>query len=303
MTLFIPALRPGDSIQVVAPAGPVHGEAIQRGMAVLSGWGVNPVAARHLLERQGYLAGSDAERAADLSAAFAIAGAGAVAYARGGYGTTRLLPLLDLPGLAARRRLLVGYSDATAMGLALSLDRPQPHLYGPGVADLGADIPDYDAASLQAGLLGLHPVGVQTISELQTIRPGRVRGVVMGGCLSLVAALAGTPFMASFRGRILFLEDVNEEPYRLDRMLTQLSLAGVVKGLRALILGRFTRCVPRPGVDSPSAQEVLKAWARHLDVPAVWGLPAGHGPGRVTIPLGVEADLDAGSGTVAFHHQ
>ncbi len=303
MTFSIPALGPGDSIHVVAPAGPVHGEAVKRGMAVLSGWGVSPVAGRHLLERQGYLAGSDEERAADLTAAFGDTGTCAVAFARGGYGTTRLLPLLDLPGLAARRRLIVGYSDATALGMALSLDRPQPHLYGPGIAELGAQAPDHHEASLEAGLLGRHPGGVQTIQGLQTVRPGHARAVVMGGCLSLMAALAGTPFMPSLRGRILFLEDVGEEPYRLDRMLTQLSAAGVVKGLSALILGRFTGCVPRPEADSPSAEEVLHSWARGLDVPAVAGLPAGHGPGRVTIPLGVEADLDAETGTVAFHHQ
>ena len=141
------------------------------------------------------------------------------------------------------------------------------------------------------------------MAELQTIRAGSVRAVVMGGCLSLVAALAGTPFMPSLRGRILFLEDVGEEPYRLDRMLTQLSAAGVIEGLSGLILGRFTGCVPRPGADSPQAGEVLGAWARNLDVPAVCGLPAGHGPGRVTIPLGVEAHLDAEAGSVAFQHQ
>lgn len=303
MTFSMPALGPGDIVHVVAPAGPVPGEAVKHGMSILAGWGLSPVAGRHLLAQEGYLAGSDEERAADLAAAFAGDGTSAVAFARGGFGTTRLLPLLDLPALAARRRLLLGYSDATALGLALSRDHPQPHLYGPGIAELGAPAPDHHAASLQAGLLGQHPGGVQTIQGLQTIRPGHVRAVVMGGCLSLVAALAGTPFMPSLRGRILFLEDVGEEPYRLDRMLTQLSAAGVVEGICALILGRFTGCGPRPGADSLEAPEVLESWARDLDVPAVAGLAAGHGPGRMTIPLGVEADLDAETGTVAFQHR
>ena len=151
MTFSIPAVGPGDAIHVVAPAGPVNGEATKHGMALLAGWGVQPVAGRHLMERQGYLAGSDEERADDLTAAF---DSSAVAYARGGYGTTRLLPHLDLPALAARGRLLVGYSDATALGLALSLERPQPHLYGPGIAELGAQPPDHHAPSFEAGLLG-----------------------------------------------------------------------------------------------------------------------------------------------------
>ena len=303
MTHFIPALGSGDRVQVVAPAGAVDGEALTRGIEILSGLGVRPVSGRNVLRREGYLAGSDEERAGDLTAAFKDTAAAAVAFARGGYGTTRLLPLLDLKGLAARRRLLLGFSDATALGLALSLERPHPHLYGPGIAELGVPKPDYHPASFAAGLLGRHPGGVQTIEELKSIRPGQARAVVMGGCLSLVAALAGTPFMPSLRGRILFLEDVSEEPYRLDRMLTQLSAAGVVQGLSALLLGRFTGCVPRPGSASPTALEVLRSWALHLDVPAVSGLPAGHGPGRMTIPLGVEADLDASTGTVAFHHQ
>lgn len=301
MTLAMPALSPGDEMHVVAPAGPVPGDDLERGLAVLSGWGLRPVSGRHLLARDGYLAGSDAERAEDLTAAFA--GDGGVAFARGGYGTTRLLHLLDLPALAARRRLLLGYSDATALGLALSLERPQPHLYGPGIAELGIPQPDHHTGSLEAGLLGRHPGGVQTIQGLRSIRPGQVRAVVMGGCLSLVAALAGTPFMPSMKGRILFLEDVAEAPYRLDRMLTQMVAAGVVEGLSGLILGRFTDCVPHQESPSPTALEVLRSWARDLDVPAVSGLPAGHGPGRVTIPLGVEADLDAGAGTVLFHHQ
>lgn len=301
MTCSIPGLKPGDTLHVVAPAGPVDGEDLKRGMAVLSGWGLQPVAGRHLLAREGYLAGSDDQRAADLTKAFAE-GHG-VAFARGGYGTTRLLPLLDLPFLGSLRRLLLGYSDATALGLALSVDRPQPHLHGPGIAELGVEAPDHDRDSLRAGLLGQHPGGIQTLSGLTEIRPGKVRGVVMGGCLSLVAALAGTPFMPSLKGRILFLEDVGEEPYRLDRMLTQITAAGVIEGLSAILLGRFTGCLPRPGAESPSARQVLQAWALNLGVPAVSGLPAGHGPGRVTIPLGVEADLDAEAGTVRFHHQ
>jgi muramoyltetrapeptide carboxypeptidase len=303
MSSSIQAPGPGDLIHVVAPSGPVDDAALTRGLQVLTAMGLSPVTGKHVLERQGFLAGGDEARAGDLHEAFTDPRGGPVACARGGYGATRLLPLLDLEAMARKDRLLLGYSDATALGLALSRIRPQPQLYGPGIMELGATPPDHDEASFKAGLLGTHSGGRQTVTGLTTLLPGKVSAPILGGCLSLVAALAGTPYMPSLSGCILFLEDVNEEPYRLDRMLTQLSAAGVVEGILGLVMGSFTGCTPRAGAAGTTAAEVLAAWAASLSIPTISGLPAGHGPGRLTIPLGVTADLDAHGGTIVFHHQ
>jgi muramoyltetrapeptide carboxypeptidase len=299
----IQPLRPGDTIHVVAPSGPVDAGSLGRGLQALTDMGLNPAPGKHVLESDGFLAGGDAQRAADLQAAFTGPQGAAVALARGGYGMTRILHLLDLDDMTSRRRLLLGYSDATALGLALSLHAPQPQLYGPGVAELGAAAPDHDQPSLQAGLFGTHPDGKQSVGGLTRLQPGQVKAPILGGCLSLVAALTGTPYMPSLAGCILFLEDVNEEPYRLDRMLTHLHAAGVMAGVMGLVLGSFTGCSPAPGAAPTTAAEVLAAWAQELKIPAVAGLPAGHGAGRLTIPLGVDADLDASGGRIVFHHQ
>jgi muramoyltetrapeptide carboxypeptidase len=273
-------------------------------MERLSELGLKPAAGRASGRIAGYLAGSDGERAGDLSGAFLHDPVQGVLYARGGYGTTRLLPLLDLEAMAGSRRLLAGYSDATALGLALSLNRPFPFLHGPSVVELGAERPDHDEASLRAGLFGGHPDGRQRLGELETLNRGDARGIVLGGCLSVLCALLGTPFMPGLDGRILFLEDVNEEPYRLDRMLTQLFQSGRLDGVAGLLLGRFTGCEPAdPAPPSRTAREVLEEFAGRLGVPALAGLPAGHGAGRVTIPLGVEVELDGDRGMATFHHR
>jgi muramoyltetrapeptide carboxypeptidase len=304
MRAGLPTLARGDRVWVVAPAGPVPPVRLQAGLQRLADLGLAPEPAPHVGAAAGFLAGSDAVRAGDLAAAFASSDGRGVFYARGGYGTTRLLPALDLEALAASGKLLLGFSDTTALGLALSCRRPFPYLHGPTVADLGGPAADHDAASLKAGLFGLHPSGRQQVQGLSMLRPGRAEGVVLGGCLSLVAALLGTPYEAPLAGRILFLEDVNEEPYRLDRMLTQLLSGGRLEGLAGLLLGQFHRCLPRQGTTgSQTAEEVLEDLAQRLRCPVLAGLPAGHGPGRITIPLGMPAELDADAGTVIFHHR
>ena len=304
MTAALPALSTGDRVAVVAPAGPVDRERLRRGMERLTEMGLQPVPGEASDRVTGYLAGTDDERSRDLSRAFRQGAARGVFYARGGYGTTRILPRLDLEEVAASGRLLVGYSDATALGLALSVKRPFPFLHGPSVAGLGAEAPDHDEDSLRAGLFGTHPGGRQRLGDLETLRGGSARGVVLGGCLSILCALVGTPFEPSLAGRILFLEDVNEEPYRLDRMLTQLCQAGRLEGVAGLLLGQFTGCVPRDATrPSRTTREVLAELAGRLQVPVLAGLPAGHGPGRVTIPLGVQVEIDGDGGVAVFHHR
>ena len=303
MSRALPSVRAGDALGIVAPAGPVDRERLQRGMRVLTDWGLEPRLAQHAQDRSGLFAANDADRAADLAAAFADRGQRAVLYARGGYGTTRLLPRLDLAKVRRSGKLLAGYSDITALGLALSRESPFPYLYAPNVDDLAGQPPVFDAASYRAGLFGQHPGGRQEVGGLTSLRGGKADGIVLGGCLSLIVTLVGTPFEASFDGRVLFLEEVNEEPYRIDRMLTHLATAGRLDGLAGLLVGQLVSCDRGTGVDGPTAEDVMASFADRIDGPVLLGLPAGHGPDRQTIPLGVRVEVDGAAGTVIFHHE
>ena len=302
MSRALPRLRPGDAVSIVTPAGPVESDRLQRGMRVLEGWGLRPRPGRHVGRRDGYLAGSDAERAADLAAAFDDPDTRAVLYARGGYGTTRLLPDLPLEALGRSGKLLVGYSDLTALSLALSRDAPFPHLYGPSVAELGDEPPTYDAESFRAALFGESSGGRLQIDGLRTVRAGRAEGFIVGGCLSLIVALTGTPFEPPLQGRLLFLEEVDEEPYRLDRMLTHLASAGRLDGVAGLLIGQLAGCrSPSDAGAGPTAEQVVASFADRSEGPVLAGLKVGHGVGRLTVPLGVRVEVDGDAGAVTFH--
>ncbi|MFQ5766711.1 MAG: LD-carboxypeptidase [Acidobacteriota bacterium] len=290
-------------MRVVAPASPPEMDLLGRGVEALSRLGLRPSMGPNVARRDGLFAGADESRAQDLEEALTGARFRAVFYARGGYGTTRLLPLLPLEDCRETDPLLVGYSDATALGLALSRRTPLPFLYAPTVVELGASRPDHHAPSLKAALMGEWPGGVQEISGLTCLKAGQASGTVLGGCLSLLVSLLGTPYLPAFRGRILFIEEVGEEPYRIDRMLTHLREAGLFKDLAGLLVGRLTGCAPRPErSDSVLAGDVVAAATRCIQGPVLTGLPVGHGAGRMTIPLGVTVEMDATHGRVRFLH-
>ena len=300
-------LRSGDRVGIVAPSGPVDEARLDRGLLEVERLGLVPSAPASVRARDGLHAGPDAARAADLQAAFAAPGLRAVWAARGGHGLLPLLPRLDLGAMARADRLLIGYSDLTALALALSSGlAPFAWLHAPMVAELGAEPPTHDAPSLEAGLFGSHPGGRQEVGGLTSVQTGATRGLIVGGCLSLIVASLGTPWQPNLAGRILFFEEVGEEPYRLDRMLWQLRLAGCFAGLAGMVVGQLIDCESRgaaPGSTIPSAAEVVARHAAAVAGPVVMGLPAGHGPGRVSIPLGVPVELDARAGAVLFQHR
>ena len=308
MTGALPGpLRSGDRVGIVAPSGPVDEGRLDRGLIEVDRLGLVPSAPASVRARGGLHAGPDEARAADLQAAFAAPDSRAVWAARGGHGLLPLLPRLDLGALVRADRLLIGYSDLTALALAMSsADAPYAWLHAPMVAELGAQPPTHDAASLEAGLFGSHPGGQQEVGGLTSLQEGATRGVIVGGCLSLIVALLGTPWQPDFVGRILFFEEVGEEPYRLDRMLWQLRLAGCFTSLAGLVVGQLTDCEPRgvePGRATPSAAEIVARHAAAVRGPVVMGLPAGHGPGRISIPLGVPVEVDGRAGAVLFRHR
>jgi muramoyltetrapeptide carboxypeptidase len=295
-------LQPGDLIGVIAPAGPAKPDALAQ---------VEPLYARHGLRVRlypgcylstGYLAGSDAARLADLHQALADDDVAALHCLRGGYGAMRLLDGVDTTLLHAKPKLLIGYSDITALhalwagnGLP-SLHAPMPasDLVKPGREDDAQALFDLLRNGLPAGAV-LSPMIDPAVRAGGLHAPGRATGRLIGGNLSLVAALLGTRWAWDARGAILFLEDVSEELYRVDRLLTHLRLAGVLDAVAGFLIGSFTE------EESPAALlcEMLVPLCRQRGLPLLAGWPTGHGTPNRPLPLGVQATLDADAGTVS----
>ncbi len=285
-------LAPGARVAVVAPSGPVPEERLEAGLDVLRGWDLDPVVGPHVLSTHSelsYLAGSDRERAADLQAAWCDPSVSAVFCARGGYGVQRMVDQLDWDAMrAAGPKVFVGYSDITALHEAFATRLGLVTLYGPMTA--AADFIKNARAQDHLRATLFTPESVRTISAGRTLMPGRAAGVTLGGCLCLLAADLGTPYARpGARGGLLCLEDIGEEDYRLDRMLTQLLRSGWLDGVAGVLLGSWEECGPYDGVRAVFADRLGE-----LGVPVVEESGFGHCDGALTVPLGVPAVLDAG---------
>ncbi|MBI3449825.1 MAG: LD-carboxypeptidase [Acidobacteria bacterium] len=285
-------LAPGGPIAVVATAGPVTPALLESGLSVLRGWGHAAAAGPSIRRRRGFLAGPDECRSADLDAAIHRRDRPAIFFASGGWGTARLLDAIDLRALRARPRVLLGYSDLTSLFMALqTAKRPYPYRYGPSVSELG-DPGAFHAPSLREALYLPEPSIAHSLRGVRTLRPGRAAGRLIGGCLTLLNHLLGTAHDSSWDGCILFWEDLNEPPYRIDRMLQQLRLAGKLARLAGMVVGTLRGCkaVP-PTAGWPMSKIILEATAG-TRYPIVTGFPTGHIPRKRTLLMGVPAELD-----------
>ncbi len=281
-------LEPGEPIGVVALSGPVDPVKLEAGLAVLRGWGHPVFEAENLSKKEGYLAGSDAERLEGLDEVLA-AGVRWVIAARGGYGATRLLPSVPLKRLRRSGVSLIGYSDLTALINPLAQNGGAVQFHGPMVA-AGLARPD-NARRLRALLSGEFSGDVIfRFPERAVVRGGQASGPALGGNLTLLAALIGTPWETDFDGSVLFLEEVGEPLYRLDRMLTHLRGSGRLRNVKALIGGSLRGC--------GSLSERSEGWRRMLlesappGCPVVVGLPFGHGATNLAFPIGATVDID-----------
>jgi muramoyltetrapeptide carboxypeptidase len=246
--------------------------------------------------RDGYLAGDDDRRLAELTRALDDPDARAVVMARGGYGLLRLLPFVDLEALARRPRALVGFSDGTAL-LAAAARAGLVSIHGPVVTQLGS-LSSEDQRALFESLETPGPV--RLLSDLEEIIPGRVQGRLLGGNLEVFSRLVGTPYLPDVGQAILFFEDLGERPYRLDRLITHLDLAGLFGAISAVVLGDFSGCrEPEPTrAESPTADEVLIERLGRLPIPVVRGGAFGHGTRNRALPYGALCELDTRSGTL-----
>ena len=243
--------------------------------------------------RYGYLAGPDAVRAAAFNDALAEPATAAILAARGGYGAMRLLDRIDFSLLLERPKILIGYSDFTAILLAAYQRTGLVGFHGPMAAvELAGEDPTAALHGLQQALEP-RPLGELPINGAHPLRAGRGRGPLLGGCLSLLAHLSGTSFFPRLDGAVLFWEEVGEPPYRIDRMLTQLRLGGQLERLAGMVVGGLSDCAPMQGRPSLSVERIVLDVTEGTDYPILFGLPFGHIPRPLTLPLGVTALVEA----------
>lgn len=299
-----PRLRPGDTVGLVSPATAAferEPEAIRA--EALESLGLEVVTGEHYFDRFGYFAGEDEARAADINRFFADPDIRMI-FARGGWGSARVLPLLDYELITGNPKILLGYSDATALINGVHSQTGLVTFHGPSPLDR------YSAGWFERVIMGGDVVTMENLAEIdeeelvqtehrvRTLSGGKARGPILGGNLTVLTAILGSTYVPDFEGAILFLEDVNEAVYRVDRMLTQLSLAGILDRISGFVFGRCTECEPGSGYGSLTLEDVLDQHIRPLGIPAFSGSMIGHIDQQFTIPLGIDMEIDADAGTI-----
>jgi muramoyltetrapeptide carboxypeptidase len=278
---------------------------IERGVRYLEGLGYRTTVGRNASRQLGYLAGTDDERAEDIHAMFTDRNVRGIFCARGGYGTPRLLSRIDYRLIAKNPKILLGYSDVTALALAIWKKCRLVTYHGPMLAvDLAADVNPFAEESLWRILTSPERRATLALAEESPARvkyPGSATGRLLGGNLSLLVSLLGTPYMPDLRRGILFLEEIGEDPYRVDRMLTHLGNAGMLSRSRGVAMGHFTDCVPRDAAAPSLPLDVIMAGtAENTGKPFLTGFPIGHEKRMVTVPVGIRARLDADEGMITL---
>jgi muramoyltetrapeptide carboxypeptidase len=309
LPLLKPAvLRVGATIGLITPSSPPLDERFDRAVEILNGLGFKVKVGKNVRARYGYLAGTDKQRIDDLHEAFRDPEVEAVWCLRGGYGAGRLLPYLDYDLIRRNPKPLIGYSDITALHLAIHKKTGLVSFHGP-VA--GSDFPENTLRHFTA--VAMRPEMPYTLSippkdvELPgpeflpfVISEGIAEGVLTGGNLSLLSAMVGTEYLPSFRGKIVFIEDIGEQPYRIDRMFVQLMQGSDLADAAGIALGVFSDCQPKGNSPSLSLVQTLKECLGNMGMPVVYGLPFGHVAHNATLPMGIKAALDAGKGTLTL---
>jgi muramoyltetrapeptide carboxypeptidase len=286
-------LQPGARIGVVAPAGSVKSESLEAGIAAIRGEGYEVEVAHGIFDCKGYLAGDARERAKDLIEFFCRSDIDAIFCARGGFGSIQMLPYLD-SALKKYPKIFVGYSDITVLLNWLRQYCGLVTFHAPMVAmDFARGLSDQSRSYLWPVLSG--EIQEWKLALGETIRPGRAKSELMGGCLSILVTTLGTPYEVDTHGKLLFLEDIGEKPYRVERMLTHLKMAGKLDDVAGVLFGDFTDC----DSDGPrDIKQVILDLFGDAGYPVVMGMRAGHGDENLTLPFGVQMILDANAATL-----
>ncbi len=295
-----PALRPGDTVGIVAPASNIKRAELDAGCDALRRAGYRPFYFDSILEQDLYFAGSVARRARELQDMFVREDVRAIVCARGGYGANYLLTELDLEKIKAHPKIFVGYSDITTLLTYFTDAGALVTFHGPmGVKDWAHE-GGVDVTSWQAALSAAAPWDVPLGAEVRALADGESEGVLYGGCLSILVASLGTAYEIKTAGTILFIEDIAAKPFQIDRMLMQLKLAGKFEGIRGIVLGEMLGCMQTAFQDY-TLEEVIIRVVGDLGVPVAFGVRSGHvTSGNITLPFGVQARLTVSSGKVAL---
>lgn len=297
-------VKPGDTLAIVAPSAALAEDMAEKGLAFLRSLGYQLKLGRSVTAHDGYLAGPDILRAQDINDAFADDSVQGIICLRGGYGATRLLPLLDYETIAAQPKLFVGFSDITALHTVFLQRCGFSPIHGTMVMSLGRNASDYTKTQFAYGLT--HPFAAHTLAlpencQLETLVPGDVTGPLVGGNMMLISALTGTPYALQADGAILALEEVGEEAYALDRMLCQFEESGLIEKIKGLAFGEFYHCGPDEPADYEwTVKDVITYYAKKWHKPAIWGLPFGHGADNAWLPLGQNVRLNASEPSLTF---
>ena len=298
-----PRLRPGDTVGVCAPASPWENRSeLLRGVAGLETWGLRVKLADHVNDRHGYMAGRDEDRAADLHALLRDPEVRAIVCLQGGYGSPRLIPLLDESAFAENPKALCGFSDITTLHLAQQRWGNVVSFYSNGLVGVGAaDVTDWSRDQMRRALVSDEPFGPIAPDPddpyVRTIVGGTATGRLGGGCAGLIASTVGTRLQPDYRGRIVILEEIELEGYVFDGFLTHLRNAGVLDGIAGIVVADI-KTKWSESIAELSAEDMVEEILAPLGVPLVFGLPVGHGKHHATVPLGALATLDADAGTL-----
>ena len=314
-----PSIRPvrpkrlsaGETVALVAPASATfQGVDLEIARESLEALGLKVKVGRHVLARHGYLAGADKDRATDINGFFADQEVRAVLPIRGGWGSARVLPYLDFEVIRRNPKIVLGFSDITALLLSIHAKSGLVTFHGPnGMGRWDAWSVDHlrrllfngEAVTLEnPRSMSDRNSLVQIENRVRTIHPGTARGRLLGGNLTVLTAILGSPYVPAWDGAILFLEDVGEDLYRIDRMFTQLKLAGVLEKIRGFVFGTCAECGPGEGFASLTLEEILADHIKPLGVPAWFGAMIGHQMQQWTLPVGAEVQIDSSRGTITL---
>jgi muramoyltetrapeptide carboxypeptidase len=306
-------LKVGDTVGLIAPAGYIDRKDIEDIKATLATLGLKVKLGAYVFNRYGYLAGTDANRAADVNAMFADSSVRAILPMRGGWGCNRILPLLDYSLIRSQPKIIIGLSDITSLLIAIYAKSGVVTFHGPtGQSTWNPFTVNYVKRILFNGeILTLQSLPkssnnpTNTQIRVETIAPGKARGKLVGGNLSVLSAMVGSGYLPSWKDTILFVEEIREEIYRVDRLLTQLKLAGILEEITGFIFGQCTDCdritkenAQKDGEASLTLAQVLKDHIQPLGIPAWYGSAIGHVKNKFTLPIGAEVEIDASKGTI-----
>ena len=290
-------LRSGDTIAVISPAGPPDKKRFQAGLRELRRWGYEVATGKYADHKHAYFSGNDDERLEDLIWAFSDPSIKAIICSRGGYGSGRLLSRIPYDLVTANPKFFVGFSDVTALSWAIFAKTGLITFSGPTIGEIGDGLPEIALRTFQALIGPREPPDPLWNESLQPLKPGSAAGPLFPGCLSMIVTLLGTPYMPDLSGAILLIEDVGEKPYRIDRMLTHLKNAGILEQISALLVGTMQDCWPKKNRGHHlTLEEILLHLTASHPIPIYTGIPYGHHPDRLTLPIGARAEITEAGG-------